>query len=109
VDDSEPEGVLVERWPKLLSVPQDQREPEPLMGIAVSEDELWACTSCMPARRRVGLHSALSWIMELRRHLVLMVSKIPSEGKLICRSLQNHKNPWGFPQGLRKKAPRTWE
>jgi Fe-S oxidoreductase len=36
-----------------------------------------------------------------------MVSKIPSEGKLICRSLQNHKNPWGFPQGLREESAKN--
>jgi Fe-S oxidoreductase len=94
--------------PKLLSVPQDQRQPEPLMGSTVSEDELWACTSCMACEETCPVSiQPLSWIMELRRHLVLMVSKIPSEGKLICRNLQNHKNPWGFPQGLREESAKN--
>ena len=90
--------------PKLLSVPPDQRQPEPLMGTTVSEDELWACTACMACEEACPVSiQPLGRIMELRRYLVLMVSKIPSEGKHICKGLQHQGNPWGISRGSREE------
>jgi Fe-S oxidoreductase len=88
--------------PKLLSTPVEKRQPEPIMGTSVSEDELWACTACMACEEACPVYiEQVSRNVELRRYLVLMETKFPSGLKLVVKNLMNSQNPWGMSHGLR--------
>ncbi len=88
--------------PKLISTPAEQRQPEPIMGTSVSEDELWACTACMACEEACPVYiEQVSRNVELRRYLVLMETKFPSGLKLVLKNLTNSQNPWGMSRVLR--------
>ncbi len=88
--------------PILLSTPSEKREPEPIIGTTVSEDELWACTACMACEEVCPVYiEQIGRNIDLRRYLVLMETKFPSGLKLVVKNLQNSLNPWGMSRGLR--------
>jgi Fe-S oxidoreductase/nitrate reductase gamma subunit len=88
--------------PTLLSTPMEKREPKPIIGTIVSEDELWACTACMACEEAcpISIEQIIRNI-DLRRYLVLMETKFPSGLKLVVKNLMNSQNPWGMSRGLR--------
>jgi Fe-S oxidoreductase/nitrate reductase gamma subunit len=88
--------------PKLLATPLEQRQPEAIMGKTVGEDELWACTACMACEEVCPVYiEQIVRNIDLRRYLVLMETKFPSELKPVFKNLMNNKNPWGMSRGLR--------
>jgi Fe-S oxidoreductase len=88
--------------PTLLSTPMEKREPKPIMGTIVSEDELWACTACMACEEVCPIYiEQIIRNIDLRRYLVLMETKFPSGLKLVVKNLMNSQNPWGMSHGLR--------
>jgi Fe-S oxidoreductase len=88
--------------PILLKTPIEQRQPEPIMGNSVSEDELWACTTCMACEETCPVYiEQVRRNVDLRRYLVLMETKSPSGLRLIFKNLMNSQNPWGMSRGLR--------
>jgi len=88
--------------PQLLSTPAEKRQPEPIMGTSVSEDELWACTACMACEEVCPIYiEQIIRNIDLRRYLVLMETKFPSGLKLVIKNLMNSQNPWGMSHGLR--------
>jgi Fe-S oxidoreductase len=88
--------------PKLLSTPLEQREPKPLVGTSVSEEELWACTACMACEEMCPIYvEHIGRNIDLRRYQVLMETKFPPEVKQFFKNMQNHNNPWGLSRGLR--------
>jgi Fe-S oxidoreductase/nitrate reductase gamma subunit len=88
--------------PTLISTPMERREPTPIMGTIVSEDELWACTACMACEEACPIYiEQIIRNIDLRRYLVLMETKFPSGLKLVVKNLMNSQNPWGMSHGLR--------
>jgi len=88
--------------PKLLSTPPPERDPEPILGTTVSEDELWACTACMACEEVCPVYvEQIVRNIDLRRYQVLMETKFPSGLKLAIKNLMNSQNPWGMSRGLR--------
>lgn len=88
--------------PALLSTPPGERQPSPLVGNTVDEEEIWACTACMACEEVCPVYvEPLKRIIELRRYLVLMESKFPSSVRLALKNMQTHLNPWGVSRSLR--------
>jgi Fe-S oxidoreductase len=88
--------------PILLSKSPEKREPQPVIGTTVSEEELWACTACMACEEVCPVYiEQIGRNIDLRRYLVLMETKFPSGLKLVVKNLQNSLNPWGMSRGLR--------
>jgi Fe-S oxidoreductase len=68
-----------------------------LLDNFISEEELWACTSCRACVQEcpVGIDQ-LEIINDLRRHLVLSESRFPEEVQPAFESLERNGAPWAF-------------
>jgi Fe-S oxidoreductase len=63
----------------------------------ITEDELWACTSCRACVEECPVSiDQLDIINELRRNLVLMESRFPEEAQGALTSLERNGSPWAF-------------
>jgi Fe-S oxidoreductase len=73
-----------------------------LIGEVISEDVIWACTACMACSHVCPVYiPCLDKLADMRRYLVLMESRFPSEVQLVFRNMENNNNPWGVGLGLR--------
>ncbi|MEI6741347.1 MAG: (Fe-S)-binding protein [Gemmatimonadaceae bacterium] len=70
----------------------------------ITEDELWACTSCRACVQECPVSiDQLDIINELRRDLVLMESRFPEELQPALTSLERNGSPWAFSPADREK------
>ncbi len=71
----------------------------------ITEEELWACTSCRACVEECPVSiDQLEIINELRRDLVLMESRFPEEAQGALTSLERNGSPWSFSPADRE----TW-
>jgi Fe-S oxidoreductase len=76
----------------------------PLLGGYITDEELWACTSCRACVQECPVSiDQLSVINELRRNLVLEESRFPEEVMPAFESLEASGSPWAFDPGDRAK------
>jgi Fe-S oxidoreductase/nitrate reductase gamma subunit len=72
-------------------------ELTPIIGSAVTADELWACTSCMACMEQCPVFvEQIPKVVDLRRYLVMMESSFPSEVAGVFKNLEVNSNPWGI-------------
>lgn len=70
----------------------------------VTEEELWACTSCNACVDACPVNiDPLNIIIEMRRYLVMEQSKVPSELATMFSKIENNGAPWQFAQADRAK------
>ena len=70
----------------------------------ITEEELWACTSCRACVEECPVSiDQLDIINELRRDLVLMESRFPAELQPALQSLERNGSPWAFSPADREK------
>ncbi len=75
-----------------------------LLDDYISEEELWACTSCRACVQECPVSiDQLSVILELRRNLVLGESRFPEEIMPAFESMEQRGSPWAFDPGDRAK------
>jgi Fe-S oxidoreductase/nitrate reductase gamma subunit len=75
-----------------------------LLDSYITEEELWACTSCRACVQECPVSiDQLDIINELRRDLVLMESRFPPEIQPAFESLERNGSPWAFDPGDRAK------
>jgi len=68
-----------------------------LLGNYISEEEIWACTSCNACVQECPINiDPLSIIVDLRRYLVMEESKMPSELTGMMTNIENNGAPWQF-------------
>jgi heterodisulfide reductase subunit C len=68
----------------------------------ITEEELWACTSCMACVQACPVNiDPLSIIIDLRRFLVMEESKVPAELATMFTKIENNGAPWQFSQADR--------
>src|SRR3712207_2884586 len=73
-----------------------------LLDNYITEDELWACTSCRACVQECPVSiDQLDIINELRRNLVLMEGRFPPEIQPAFESLERNGSPWAFSAGDR--------
>jgi Fe-S oxidoreductase/nitrate reductase gamma subunit len=69
----------------------------PIIGSAVTADELWSCTSCMACMEHCPVFvEQIPKVVDLRRYLVMMESSFPSEVAGVFRNMEVNSNPWGI-------------
>ena len=77
----------------------DAEDGKSLLGTYISEEELWACTSCNACVQECPVNiDPLSIIMDLRRFLVMEESKVPTELTGMLTNIENNGAPWQFSQ-----------
>jgi Fe-S oxidoreductase/nitrate reductase gamma subunit len=80
----------------------ETEESKALISGVISEDVIWACTFCMACEKVCPVYiPCLDKLLDMRRYLVLMESRFPSEVQLVFRNMENNSNPWGVGSGLR--------
>ena len=68
----------------------------------ITEDELWACTTCMACVQECPVMiEHVDAIVDMRRYLVLNESRFPKELKLTFQNLERNYNPWPFGHASR--------
>lgn len=68
-----------------------------LLGDYITEEELWACTSCNACVQECPVNiDPLAIIIDLRRYLVMEESKMPSELTGMLTNIENNGAPWQF-------------
>ena len=68
-----------------------------LLGDYITEEEVWACTSCNACVQECPVNiDPLSIIVDLRRYLVMEESKIPAELATMNTNIENNQAPWQF-------------
>ncbi|MBT6028820.1 MAG: (Fe-S)-binding protein [Crocinitomicaceae bacterium] len=68
-----------------------------LLGDYITEEEVWACTSCNACVEECPVNiDPLSIIIDLRRYLVMEESKSPSELTTMFTNIENNGAPWQF-------------
>ena len=75
-----------------------------LLDNYITEEELWACTSCRACVVECPVSiDQLDVINELRRNLVLTESRFPAELQPVFTSLERNGSPWAFNPGDRAR------
>ena len=75
----------------------DTDDGKSLLGNYITEEELWACTSCNACVQECPVNiDPLAIIMDLRRFLVMEESKVPTELTGMLTNIENNGAPWQF-------------
>jgi Fe-S oxidoreductase len=79
-------------------------ESKPLTEFAISEEAVWACTSCGACVDicPVG-NEPMRDILDIRRSLVLMENNFPKQLENAFRGMERNVNPWAVPPTERMK------
>ncbi len=73
-----------------------------LVGNYITEDELWACTTCMACVQECPVQiEHVDAIVDMRRYLVLNESRFPKEMQTTFQNLERNFTPWGFSHSSR--------
>ena len=79
-----------------------EEDGKSLLGNYITEEELWACTSCNACTEACPVNiDPLSIIIDLRRYLVMEESKVPAELAPVFTNIENNGAPWQFAQADR--------
>lgn len=76
---------------------KDHDDGKSLLNDYITEEELWACTTCNACVEACPVNiDPLSIIMEMRRSLVMEESKVPTELAGMISNIENNGAPWQF-------------
>ncbi len=74
------------------------RPTPPLVGPVISDDTLWACTSCGYCEEACPIElEHLPRFFGLRQHRVMIDGEFPHELKRVFEAWESQGNPWGLP------------
>jgi Fe-S oxidoreductase len=74
-------------------------EPSPLVPGAVPETSVWDCVTCGACVQECPVSiEHIDHIVDLRRNLVMVESRFPSEAEPMLRDIERASNPWGRAQ-----------
>ena len=97
----------LEKAPLMAEGPGGNGAAEEVMGHQlldnfITEQELWACTTCMACVQECPVMiEHVDTIVDLRRGLVLNESRFPEELKTTFSNLERNYTPWGFGHSSR--------
>lgn len=75
----------------------DHSDGKSLIGDYISQEELWACTSCNACTEACPVNiDPLSIIVDLRRYLVMEESNCPSSITAMFNNIETNQAPWKF-------------
>lgn len=68
---------------------------EPMVGGIISNDALWACTTCRACMEICPVSiEHVPKIVDMRRHLVMEESEFPTEVTSLFNNIERNANPW---------------
>ena len=98
-----PRKIMMDTRDRLMEVGEGGLEDgKSLLGNYITEEEIWACTSCNACVQECPVNiDPLSIIIDLRRYLVMEESKMPTELTGMLTNIENNGAPWQFSQSDR--------
>jgi Fe-S oxidoreductase len=77
--------------------PDARPEALTLIGDVITEEEIWACTTCRSCEEQCPVgNEHVDKIVDLRRHLVLMEGSLPADAQRAMQNIERQGNPWGL-------------
>jgi Fe-S oxidoreductase len=74
----------------------------PLVPNAVTDEVVWDCVTCGACVQECPVSiEHIDHIVDLRRHLVMVESRLPGDTESMLRDVERGGNPWGKPQAER--------
>jgi heterodisulfide reductase subunit C len=88
---------MKEKGPLMVKNGRDFNDNRSLLRDYISEEELWACTTCNACAKECPIninHPTL--IVDMRRYLVLEEASAPGEIKALFNNIENNGAPWQY-------------
>jgi heterodisulfide reductase subunit C/nitrate reductase gamma subunit len=88
---------MKEKGPLMLKNGRDYNDNRSLLRDYISEEELWACTTCNACAKECPIninHPTL--IVDMRRYLVMEEASAPGELKAVFNNIENNGAPWQY-------------
>lgn len=75
-----------------------------LIGDVITEEELWACTTCRNCEDQCPVaNEHVDKIIDMRRYLVMTEGNMPHEATRYFQNIERQSNPWGINRKERIK------
>ena len=88
---------MKEKGPLMVKNGRDYSDNRSLIRDYISEEELWACTTCNACARECPVNiNQVSLILDMRRYLVLEEASAPGELKAVFNNIENNGAPWQY-------------
>ena len=88
---------MKEKGPLMVKNGRDFNDSHSLLRDYISEEELWACTTCNACARECPINiNHPSLIVDMRRYLVLEEASAPGELKALFNNIENNGAPWQY-------------
>jgi heterodisulfide reductase subunit C len=88
---------MKEKGPLMVKNGRDFNDNRSLLRDFISEEELWACTTCNACAKECPIninHPTL--IIDMRRYLVMEEASAPGELKAVFNNIENNGAPWQY-------------
>jgi heterodisulfide reductase subunit C len=88
---------MKEKGPLMVKNGKDYSDNKSLIRDYISEEELWACTTCNACAKECPIninHPTL--IVDMRRYLVMEEALAPGELKAVFNNIENNGAPWQY-------------
>jgi Fe-S oxidoreductase len=95
---------LFEEGPRALIAREHEEayEGPAVASTSLLEEMAWDCVTCGACVEACPVNiEQIDHILDLRRHLVMVESRFPSEAEPMLRDVERQANPWGKPQAER--------
>jgi len=88
---------MKEKGPLMIKNGRDFNDNHSLLRNFISEEELWACTTCNACAKECPINiNQPSLIVDMRRYLVLEEASAPGELKSVFSNIENNGAPWQY-------------
>ena len=88
---------MKEKGPLMIKNGRDFNDNRSLLRDYISEEELWACTTCNACAQECPVNiNQPSLIVDMRRYLVLEEASAPGELKGVFSNIENNGAPWQY-------------
>ncbi len=89
----------------LEGVSLDEIYSPSLIGDVITEEEIWACTTCRNCEDQCPvMNEHVDKIIDLRRYLVMTEGKMDADAQRAMTNIERQGNPWG----LNRKEKENW-
>jgi len=88
---------MKEKGPLMVKNGRDFDDSRSLLRDYISEEELWACTTCNACAKECPINiNQPSLIVDMRRYLVMEEASAPGELKALFNNIENNGAPWQY-------------
>ena len=88
---------MKEKGPLMVKNGRDFSDNRSLLRDFISEEELWACTTCNACAKECPINiNHPTFIIDMRRYLVMEEASAPGELKAVFNNIENNGAPWQY-------------